>query len=131
VFAEYEKFRPLTTAFDPQSAVSGQNDGSPRFVFRRKGGQMNREKTFRSRFNRRMNGLQDSAEHLEETVKEQANAIAEQTKEGWMRGQKAVSTWERQLEDSMRGHPMLYLGAAMSLVGLLLAKMLLDLRRHR
>lgn len=63
-------------------------------------------------------------------MKEQANAMVEQTREGWLRGQKAVSTWERQLENSMRSHPMLYLGGAMSLVGLLLATMLLD-RRYR
>lgn len=92
---------------------------------------MNREKTFRGRFNRRMHGLQDTAEHLEETLKDQASVIAEQTKDGLMRGQKAVATWEHQLEDSMRSHPMLYLGAAMTLVGLLSAKMLLDRRRHR
>ena len=78
-----------------------------------------------------MHGLQDSAEHFEETVKDQASALAEQTKEGLMRGQKAVSAWEHQVEDSMRSHPMFYLGAAMTLVGLLFAKMLLDRRRHR
>ncbi len=84
-----------------------------------------------------MHGLQDTAGQLQETVKDQASAIAdqasalaEQTKESWERGQKAVSDWEEQLEDSIRDHPMLYLGGALAIIGLLIAKMMFD-RSHR
>ena len=90
---------------------------------------MNRGKTFRSRFDMRLNQLQDTADHIEEAMRDQATALAEQTREGLKWGQKAVSSWEKKVEKSMRANPGLYAGAALALIGLLLAKILLD-RRH-
>ena len=90
---------------------------------------MNRGKTFRSRFDMRLHQLQDTADHIEEAVRDQATALAEQTRDGLMRGQKAVSGWEKSLEKSVRMNPMLYLGGVLALVGLLLLKMLFDQRK--
>jgi len=83
---------------------------------------MNRGKTFRSRFDMRLHQLQDTADHIEAAVRDQATALAEQTREGLMRGQKAVSVWERSMEKSVRSNPMLYAGGALALIGLLLLK---------
>ena len=91
---------------------------------------MNRGNTFRSRFDMRMHRLHDTADEFESTVRNQASALAEQTREGLMQGQKVVVAWEKRLEESLRGNPMLYLGAAVVLIGLLVAKMMLD-RRQR
>ena len=67
----------------------------------------------------RLHQLQDTADHIEEAVRDQAAALAEQTREGLMWGQKAVSGWERSLEKSVRANPLLYAGGALALVGLL------------
>lgn len=91
---------------------------------------MNRGNTFRSRFDMRMHRLHDTADEFESTVKEQASAIAEHTREGILRGQKAVTAWEKRLEASLQGNPMLYFGAALAVIGLLIAKILLDRRQH-
>ena len=90
---------------------------------------MNRVKTFRSRFDMRLHQLQDTADHIEEAVRDQATALAEQTREGLMRGQKAVSGWERSVEKSVRSNPMFFVGGALALIGLLLLKMLFDRRK--
>ena len=89
---------------------------------------MNRGKTFRSRFDMRLHQLQDTADHIEEAVRDQATALAEQTREGLKRGQKAVSGWERSLEKSVRANPLLYVGSALALIGLLLFGMLMNRR---
>lgn len=89
---------------------------------------MNRGKTFRSRFDMRLHQLQDTADHIEEAVRDQATALAEQTREGLLRGQKAVSGLERSLEKSVRSNPMFYLGGALAIIGLLLLKMMYDRR---
>jgi len=89
---------------------------------------MNRGKTFRSRFDMRLHQLQDTADHIESAVRDQATALADQTRDGLMRGQKAVSGWEKTMERSMRSNPTYYLGTALALIGLLLAKMLYDRR---
>lgn len=87
---------------------------------------MNREKTFRRRFAQGLNGLKTTAGQIEETVMDQAEALAEQTRKGWKRSRKAVSSWEDKMEDSIRDHPLLYLGGAMAVIGLLIAKMIFD-----
>jgi len=89
---------------------------------------MNRGKTFRSRFDMRLHQLQDTADHIEEAVRDQATALAEQTREGLMRGQKAVSGWEHSLEKSVRANPMLYAGGALALLGLLLVSLFMKRR---
>ena len=76
----------------------------------------------------RLHQLQDTADHIEEAVRDQATALAEQTREGLMRGQKAVSGWERSLEKSVRAHPMLYAGGALALLGLLLVSLFMNRR---
>jgi hypothetical protein len=81
---------------------------------------MKRGKTFRSRFDMRLHQLQDTADHLEEAVRDQATALAEQTREGLVRGQKAVTQWERSLEKSVRANPMLFAGGVLVLIALLL-----------
>ena len=90
---------------------------------------MNRGKTFRSRFDMRLHQLQDTADHIEEAVRDQAAALAEQTREGLMRGQKTVSGWERSLEKSVRANPMLYAGGTLALLGLLLVSLFMNRRR--
>ena len=89
---------------------------------------MNRGKTFRSRFDMRLHQLQDTADQLEEAVRDQAAALAEQTRNGLMRGQKAVSIWERSLEKSMRANPLLYAGGALTLLGLVALAVLMKRR---
>jgi len=73
----------------------------------------------------RLHQLQDTAE----AVRDQATALAEQTREGLMRGQKAVSGWEHSVEKSVRSNPMFYVGGALALIGLLLLKMMFDRRK--
>lgn len=92
---------------------------------------MHRRNTFRSRFDMRMHRLHDKADELESAVKEQATALAGQTRRGWLRGQKAVGAWEERLERSIQAYPLLYLGASLGLIGLLLAKRLLDRREGK
>jgi len=89
---------------------------------------MNRGKTFRSRFDMRLHQLQDTADHIEEAVRDQATMLAEQTREGLMRGQKTVSGWERLLEKSVRANPMLYAGGALALLGLVLVSLFMKRR---
>jgi len=90
---------------------------------------MNREKTFRNRFDMRLHRLQDAAERFETALKEQTTTLADQTREGWKRGQRKVEDWEDQVERSVKKNPLLFLGGALGLIGLLIAKMLFD-RRH-
>ena len=89
---------------------------------------MNRGKTFRSRFDMRLHQLQDTADEIQSAVRDQATALAEQTRDGLMRGQKTVSGWEHAMEKSVRTNPMLYLGGGLALIGLLLFKMYWDRR---
>ena len=90
---------------------------------------MNRGKTFRSRFDMRLHQLQDTADDIQSAVRDQATALAEQTREGLMRGQKTVSGWERSFEKSVSSNPMLYVGGALAVIGLLLLKMMVDRRK--
>ena len=90
---------------------------------------MNRGKTFRSRFDMRLHQLQDTADHMQDAVKDQAAMLAEQTRDGLMRGQKALSGWERSLERAVRDNPMLYFGSALAVIGLLLAALLMPRRK--
>lgn len=93
-------------------------------LFKRGGDKMNRFKTFRSRFDKRMNQLQDAADQIETTVRDGASTLAEQTREGLAQGQKTFSSWEKSLERSMRAYPMVYAGGILVLIGLLIASML-------
>lgn len=81
---------------------------------------MHRGKTFRSRFDMRLHQLQQTADQLESAVRGQATALAEQTHEGLLRGRRTVWGWEKWVGQSMRANPMLYAGAALTLVGLAL-----------
>ena len=89
---------------------------------------MNREKTFRSRFDMRLHQLQDTANHIEEAVRDQTSTLVAQTRTGLVRGQKAISGWERSLEKSVRDNPRLYLGA-LALMGLLVLAALMNRRK--
>ena len=84
---------------------------------------MNRGKMF----NRRMRQWQDSASHLQSAVRDQASSLADQTMEGFEKGQKAVGKWEKAVMDSARDNPTLFLGiaaAVIALAGLLLGLIL-------
>ena len=74
----------------------------------------------------RLHQLQDTADQIQASVRDQATSLAEQTMEGLGRGQKAVVNWEKSLEKSVRSNPMLYVGGALAVIGLLLLKMLFD-----
>ncbi|XHR27912.1 MAG: hypothetical protein ACFUZC_18530 [Chthoniobacteraceae bacterium] len=92
---------------------------------------MNRGKM--SRFNHHIHQWQDAAKdtagQIESAVREQASSLAEQTRDGLAKGQKAMGAWEKGVEDSVRANPMLYFGAALAaaalggvLIGALLKK---------
>ena len=81
---------------------------------------MRRGKTFRSRFDMRLHQLQQTADQLESAVLDQATTLAGQTREGLLRGGRAVSGWEKRAEQSVRANPMLYAGAAVMVIGLAL-----------
>lgn len=81
---------------------------------------MRRGKTFRSRFDMRLHQLQQTADQLESAVLGQASAMADQTREGLMRGRRTFSGWEKMAGQSLRSNPMLYAGAALVIVGIAL-----------
>ncbi len=74
----------------------------------------------------RLHQLQDTADDIQSAVRDQATALAEQTRDGLMRGQKAVSSWEHSMEKSVRSNPGLFMGGVLALIGLLLLKMYWD-----
>jgi len=76
----------------------------------------------------RLHQLQDTADHIESAVLDQASLLAEKTSKGLKQGKKAVTFWEKSAEESIRANPMLYAGAALALIGLLIAKLLFDRR---
>ncbi len=93
---------------------------------------MNRGRIFRRRrFDARMDRLQDTAGELETKVRDQAAAIAEQAREGLERGRAAFVSFEQAMARKVRANPALYLAAGAALVGLLLAKLLMDRREDR
>ena len=77
----------------------------------------------------RLHQLQETADHLESAVRDQATALAEQTRDGLARGQKTVSVWKKGMERAIQKNPMLYAGAALAIIALLLTKLLFDRRR--
>jgi hypothetical protein len=83
-------------------------------------------------FNRRIRHWHDSADHLQDAMREQATSLADQTREGLAKGQKMMGEWERTMEDSIREKPMFFLGIAvgfLSLASLLTAAFLLLRKR--
>ncbi|MCX6968508.1 MAG: hypothetical protein NTZ46_12180 [Verrucomicrobia bacterium] len=76
----------------------------------------------------RLHQLQDTADDIQSAVRDQATALAEQTREGFKGAQKAVSGWEHSMEKSVRSNPGLFMGGALALIGLLLLKMYWDSR---
>lgn len=72
----------------------------------------------------RLHQLQDTADNLESA----AVALAEQTGKKLKQGGKALSSWEKSAEDSIRSNPMLFAGIGLALIGLLIAKMVYDRR---
>jgi hypothetical protein len=69
-------------------------------------------------FNRRIRHWHDSADHLQATMREQATSLADQTREGLVKGQKIMEDWEKTMEDSVREKPMFFLGIAVGFLGL-------------
>ena len=90
---------------------------------------MNLGKTFRSRFDMGLHQLQDTAGQIESAVLDQTTALAEQTRKSLIQGKKAVWSWEKSAEESIRTNPTLYASILLGVIGLLLAKMFFD-RKH-
>ncbi|MDD5351188.1 MAG: hypothetical protein PHQ12_13340 [Chthoniobacteraceae bacterium] len=91
---------------------------------------MRRGKAFRSRFDMRLHQLQKTADEVGSAMRGQATELAEQAREGLMRGKNTVWSWEKWAGRSMRANPVLYAGAALVVFGLALV-LLRPVRRNR
>lgn len=94
---------------------------------------MKRRRFLHRRFDHRMDRLQGAADLFDEQLekaREHVSAAADHAREGLHRGRKAVVTLEQNIVQAVRENPVLFILAAVSLVGLLLAGLWMA-RRHR
>lgn len=89
---------------------------------------MKRGRIFRRRFDTRVDRLHETTGQIETRVRDQAAAIAGQARQGLVRGREALTSLEQALTRSIRENPSFYLAAGVALVGLLVAKLVLDRR---
>jgi hypothetical protein len=78
-----------------------------------------------------MDRLQGTAGEVETKAFDQARIIVGQAREGLERGREALVTFERVVAENVRSNSSLYAAAGAALIGLLLAKLLLDRREAR
>ena len=92
---------------------------------------MNRGRIFRRRVDTGLGRLQETAGHLQERMKDQASALADQTREGLTRSRDTLMSWEHAMERNIRQNRALYIATLGVLVGLIAAKLILDWRESK
>jgi len=86
----------------------------------------------RGRFSRRFNitRFQDKAGQMEERVKDQATALAEQAREGVIRSRDAIVTFERAVVRNFQENPTLFVAIGVALLGIFISKLVIERREE-
>ena len=91
---------------------------------------MNRGRIFRRRFATRADRFQEAAADSIDKMRDQAAQFAGQARESLARGGEALRTLRQSAIANVRENPSFYLAALLALVGLFIAKQVIDRRRE-